>query len=508
MSINFNATQYLRTFTARQEFDGGLAFARQLDQVRLDYSLASLARLDRLLSAIRSQLKPVEASFCEPPANQNFLYLLAFYCGETVARCTDASRHWYNYEQMLALSPGFAAFGQGFYSSAVVQFNQCGPHLAGHEWLPLNAILHRLFVDDGKSVAQTAQSVIERIQADLPALPADLPAALKFGHAGEQALLTPRLPPLLANDPDWQACFGGHRFLANKGKAVWGCVVQANLRLYEEGDDDLPAVLIYDPQGAVSPLQLRAVAGKLSALKNSGDALPADLAEDVKALVLALRAEAKHFFGMDVPPSIGVAGLKISWLMVQRRSLPGKVLALTRLPLIVAAERPETLLLLPWPWWDQALVDQFCYKPDAPTQAIPETIGLRREKQAAAVAANTALNQAQAAGKSGAGDTAMPAQDVERAAQIVLAEMAAESGQEKQGQGLLSRIGEMNFPNQLVVPCMIGALGGGGWIIQNVPLNASNAKSKLAIAALVLCFGVLVFGMAKLRHALDEWRNE
>ncbi len=65
----------------QEEFAGGLSFAAELRASALDFTRASLGRIDTLLDGVRESKKPVYGAFLDAHANQNFLYLLCFYVG-------------------------------------------------------------------------------------------------------------------------------------------------------------------------------------------------------------------------------------------------------------------------------------------------------------------------------------------------------------------------------------------------------------------------------------------
>lgn len=52
---NVRALWYLHQFHAKQPFSNGLAYEDLLHQCRLDYTLASLHRIDKLLDDIREK---------------------------------------------------------------------------------------------------------------------------------------------------------------------------------------------------------------------------------------------------------------------------------------------------------------------------------------------------------------------------------------------------------------------------------------------------------------------
>ena len=96
---NQRCAQMLESFFNDSEIEGGLAFRERLKQQQLDHSLASLERLDQLLRSLRSELKPAYTESVNKPDTQNFLRLVAFYIGMTVARAGKLSVKWLTFAE-------------------------------------------------------------------------------------------------------------------------------------------------------------------------------------------------------------------------------------------------------------------------------------------------------------------------------------------------------------------------------------------------------------------------
>jgi|GEM_PF-472321 len=89
------ARHYLETYARGGEVDGGWLHAKALQQARLDYSDASLDRLDALMAAIRERAQPSRATLVDTPQGRNFCQLVAFYLVEMVVRRTGAHIGWH-----------------------------------------------------------------------------------------------------------------------------------------------------------------------------------------------------------------------------------------------------------------------------------------------------------------------------------------------------------------------------------------------------------------------------
>ena len=139
MSPNDMAAMYLQSLADDEAFPGGLAHREALHRLDPDYTLASLDRVDRLLDGIRGVRALDYGQFLNLKANQNFLYLLCFYVGATVARCSDQAIEWLDYEQMRRRMPGEGSLQRCFATSitCVLQKRGC--------FMPLLSIEDRLF---------------------------------------------------------------------------------------------------------------------------------------------------------------------------------------------------------------------------------------------------------------------------------------------------------------------------------------------------------------------------
>jgi hypothetical protein len=165
MPANDLAAQYLHTFAANGEFPGGLAFRPALAQAKLDFTPASLQRIDLLLRQIRAQLQPQYAAFIDRQENQNFLYLLCFYVGAVVYRYTREDFAWYAYDELKQVAPPdfLLEYPECFGSSMMCMLKDSGT------FLPLSSILDVLFEDDaGRSVMASAEKFMGRLPGVSP----------------------------------------------------------------------------------------------------------------------------------------------------------------------------------------------------------------------------------------------------------------------------------------------------------------------------------------------------
>ena len=99
------ARHYLETYARGGEVDGGWLHAKALQQARLDYSDASLDRLDALMAAIRERAQPSRAALVDSPQGRNFCQLIGFYLIEMVVRRTGAHIGWHDLDTAEKLLP-------------------------------------------------------------------------------------------------------------------------------------------------------------------------------------------------------------------------------------------------------------------------------------------------------------------------------------------------------------------------------------------------------------------
>jgi TPR repeat protein len=157
--MNDTAERFLACYAQGLEIEGGLQFARALQQARLDGSAESLRRVDALLSQIRQKFTPVEADFLARPAGVNFCYLLAFYLGSYVAKSTGKSIDWHAYPQVLEELPADYGLPEAFFSRI------CGI-VGGMLFLPLGWIGDKLFSADSQfTCADYVANFIAKIEA-------------------------------------------------------------------------------------------------------------------------------------------------------------------------------------------------------------------------------------------------------------------------------------------------------------------------------------------------------
>lgn len=360
MSINHHAHTYLRAFLNRGRFAGGLSFAEHLDGLDLDFSQSSLERIDALLDHLRTTRQPQERPFLLPQTNQNFLYLLAFYVGETVAHQTDATINWYAYDELAGCSKGFSSIGRGFHTSAVCRFNQSGADHSEANFAPLISIMARLFKDTSRSVAFSAQSVIERLHSMACPPEIDLRARLRSLSDADRRLLHVPAPDWLATDPLRRA-FDAYPSLLLSGKVVWARIVDAPTTLFESGQNDLPGAVIYDPTGLLDHVSLVQPARAIMNLART-----AHVDERLKKLHHFMQPATPHDFGINVPAMLSPHRLRLSSILFHRQHLPQQRMRDLYLPVIISDKHPGLVMALPSEWWPESILSRLDFHADEP----------------------------------------------------------------------------------------------------------------------------------------------
>lgn len=180
---NQRCAQMLEAFFNDAEIPGGLAYRVQLKDAQLDYSLASLLRLDQMLQFIRPEIKCTYEQFVNATETQNFLRWVGFYIGMTMARVAVTTVKWFDFAQAKQIVPelefqfettsmcllgGRTYFPLGRVTDILLQTNrQCSVYEWAKEALalappPIPSILQSSALDDGASSLEAQVDVAIR----------------------------------------------------------------------------------------------------------------------------------------------------------------------------------------------------------------------------------------------------------------------------------------------------------------------------------------------------------
>ena len=117
--LDYIAAGYWQDFLARRAVAGGIAYEVDLHHCSLDESLASLQRIDVLLSQIRRDMIKSgiwdEAVLLKDERYRNFMVFLAFYAGRVLARQWQQSPRWFGRFELDTRYPELALTIDDFY---------------------------------------------------------------------------------------------------------------------------------------------------------------------------------------------------------------------------------------------------------------------------------------------------------------------------------------------------------------------------------------------------------
>ena len=180
--LDYIAAGYWQDFLAGRPVAGGMAYEAELHQCKLDESLASLQRVDTLLSQIRRDMIKSgtwnEAALLIDERYRNFMVFLAFYTGRVLAQQWQNPPHWFGDFELRKRYPALPLLTDDFYQHMAVVYhddidinNQCnttaslffalepiGLRLFGHIDRPFQAV----------QGGQVASGLYQAVSARLP----------------------------------------------------------------------------------------------------------------------------------------------------------------------------------------------------------------------------------------------------------------------------------------------------------------------------------------------------
>ena len=124
--LDYIAAGYWQDFLAKRPIAGGIIYEDELRDCMLDESLASLQRVDTLLSQIRRDLIKVgqwqEEVLLTDERCRNFMMFLAFYAGRVLARQWQHTPHWYGQFELRKRCPNLSLTTDDFYQHMAVVY--------------------------------------------------------------------------------------------------------------------------------------------------------------------------------------------------------------------------------------------------------------------------------------------------------------------------------------------------------------------------------------------------
>jgi hypothetical protein len=345
----------LQAWEQRSPIPGGVAFDRLLQRLKLDYSPASLARIDTFLAAIRTAKKPARDAFLADPASRNLLDLLAFYVGEVVGRALHCTPEWL-WAEPAAGAPGGA---RPFEESLLCNFP--GAAARGSVFAPLVAICGRLF--GTASEPGVADSAAGWLPPHLRASALALAAAPGFGYplelqaaiarcAPQQRATLEIVPPTMPAQDPLAGFFAAAPQVLRSGRIAWAGVIEADETLAAPtANSGGVGAVVYDAGGRAPAMVLDEIAQVLSGLKAQPVADPA-----LPEFSAWLAGATPRPFGLDVPDLVSPYPLKIATTWFARDHLPGGNLAHRCFPVVISDAYPGVVVFLPALLWPPVLL--------------------------------------------------------------------------------------------------------------------------------------------------------
>jgi len=122
--LDYIAAGYWQDFLAGRPVAGGMAYEAELHHCTLDESLASLQRIDTLLSQIRRDMIKSgtwdEATLLADERYRNFMVFLAFYAGRVLAQQWQYTPHWFGGFELRKRYPALPLLTDEFYQHMAV----------------------------------------------------------------------------------------------------------------------------------------------------------------------------------------------------------------------------------------------------------------------------------------------------------------------------------------------------------------------------------------------------
>ncbi|WP_426222393.1 tetratricopeptide repeat protein [Psychrobacter sp. DWR1-2-3] len=124
--LDYIAAGYWQDFLAGRPVAGGMAYEAELHQCTLDESLASLQRIDILLSQIRRDMIKSgtwdETTLLADERYRNFMVFLAFYAGRVLAQQWQYTPHWFGEFELRKRYPALPLLTDDFYQHMAVVY--------------------------------------------------------------------------------------------------------------------------------------------------------------------------------------------------------------------------------------------------------------------------------------------------------------------------------------------------------------------------------------------------
>ena len=170
---------------------------------------------------------------------------------------------------------------------------------------------------------------------------------------------------LLAKAPDWHKndplgrVVKDRPLLLERGRVAAGVLIQANAYLWGAGKDDSAALALWSDDARLETdlVRLRELALELADLKGKKTE---EVAPEMAPFARDITNESARPLNLKLPDSWGLAGAHfyLSALLVWRAHLPARYLTSRVVPMLVLPEQTDAAMILPAPFWCDALKDR------------------------------------------------------------------------------------------------------------------------------------------------------
>jgi hypothetical protein len=177
------------------------------------------------------------------------------------------------------------------------------------------------------------------------------PRSLSFGEKLRFLIWPPRWC-LFGSDP-LIGIYWTQNKLRDRGRVVWGQLVQANSLLFQPGPNNCPANVIYEPvaSGERSYTALPRIANSIFGLKGQRHH-DTELAECARWVT----NERHRMVDAPVPKRLtGGRDVVFSTVMVHRKHLPSGYLSCSMFPLVINPEETPWTMILPHYYWPEGV---------------------------------------------------------------------------------------------------------------------------------------------------------
>lgn len=198
--LDYTAAGYWQDFLAERPIAGGIVYETELRDCVLDESLASLQRIDTLLTQIRRDMIKAgqwhEETLLIDERYRNFMVFLAFYAGQVLAQRWQHTPHWYGQFELRKRYPNVSLTSDDCYQHMAVVYREDTEHSTSHNgsnsaFFALEPIGLRLFghIDRPFEAVQGGQVASGLYQA----------VSLRLPGVSEPSVIKAAIPDIIQN---------------------------------------------------------------------------------------------------------------------------------------------------------------------------------------------------------------------------------------------------------------------------------------------------------------------